>query len=42
MACEHNENINCTCPDSSCDKHGKCCECVSYHKENGDLPMCLR
>lgn len=28
---------NCTYP---CKKRGKCCLCVSYHGENGELPAC--
>ena len=29
---------NCTYP---CDKKGICCECISYHKNRGELPACL-
>lgn len=32
----------CTCYSTNCERHGKCCECVAYHKERGDLPVCLR
>ena len=32
----------CTCPEEDCERHGKCCECVRYHKSTSGLPMCLR
>jgi len=32
---------NCTCSYGSCEKRGKCCECISYHRERGELPGCL-
>ncbi|MBU1538118.1 hypothetical protein KKF84_22595 [Myxococcota bacterium] len=28
---------NCTYP---CSRHGKCCECLAYHRKNGELPAC--
>jgi len=28
---------NCTYP---CDRKGKCCECLSYHRKMGELPAC--
>jgi hypothetical protein len=31
------KNCNCT---YSCDKKGKCCECVSYHRDREELPAC--
>jgi hypothetical protein len=39
MDCERREtnleHCNCT---YSCDKHGRCCECVHYHRERMELP----
>ena len=32
----------CPCPNESCIRHGFCCECIEYHKENAEKPMCLR
>ena len=33
----------CLCPNTDCKNHGKCCECVNYHRdERHNLPMCLR
>jgi len=31
----------CTCTYTSCDKKGKCCECLSYHWKHRELPGCL-
>ncbi|MHB9023777.1 MAG: hypothetical protein ACYC7E_06310 [Armatimonadota bacterium] len=32
----------CTCPYETCERHGVCCECIRYHKENGGVPGCLK
>jgi len=32
---------NCTCTYAGCDLRGKCCECIRYHSEKGELPGCL-
>jgi len=32
---------HCTCTYISCEKRGKCCECIRYHRERGELPGCL-
>lgn len=32
----------CTCPSTGCARHGRCCDCVKYHQQRGDLPMCMR
>ena len=40
-----NKEVNekgCSCPAKDCPRHGICCECVEYHREDGSLPMCLR
>lgn len=41
MTCENSrENLamcNCTYP---CARKGKCCECVAYHRQSGELPAC--
>lgn len=39
MACSN--TINCTCTYSSCSRHGKCCECIAYHRISGEVPGCL-
>ncbi|MCX7654166.1 MAG: DUF6485 family protein [Fervidobacterium sp.] len=32
---------SCTCTYMSCDKRGKCCECVAYHRSHGEIPGCF-
>jgi len=32
----------CSCPNKDCTRHGVCCECVRYHRDSGNLPVCLR
>ena len=35
------ENMkHCTCTYSTCDKKGLCCQCLHYHRQNGELPAC--
>jgi hypothetical protein len=31
----------CTCTYEPCSRKGLCCECVLYHRRNGELPGCL-
>ena len=36
------ELTKCTCPDTLCEWHGKCKECVALHRvKNTHLPACL-
>jgi len=40
MECNIEANLsvcNCTYP---CEKKGKCCQCVAYHRKRGELPGC--
>jgi hypothetical protein len=41
MSCDNfGKNLkvcNCTYP---CERKGKCCECLHYHREMGELPAC--
>jgi hypothetical protein len=39
MSCDNKQPCSCT---SKCVRHGKCCDCVAYHKSVGSLPVCLR
>jgi hypothetical protein len=37
------QNEKCTCPTTTCPRHGNCQECVSFHRDvKGNLPVCLR
>ncbi|MBW3012970.1 hypothetical protein KY340_02085 [Candidatus Woesearchaeota archaeon] len=32
---------DCGCTYPGCPRKGKCCECIRYHRKNGELPGCL-
>jgi hypothetical protein len=32
----------CTCKKKSCKRHGKCAECIEFHKTNRYEPYCKR
>ncbi|MDY6842791.1 MAG: DUF6485 family protein [Thermodesulfobacteriota bacterium] len=36
---EQNKN-NCSCT-YSCSKRGICCECITSHRRNGEIPACF-
>lgn len=42
MECKKTENISksCICTYSNCNRKGICCECISYHLKNRELPAC--
>ena len=42
-SCENLEtNLkNCNCTYVSCEKRGKCCECIRSHRLRGELPACF-
>ena len=31
----------CTCTYGACNKKGLCCQCIAYHRKNGEIPGCL-
>lgn len=33
---------NCTCPNITCERHGKCCECINFHRSKENLVYCMR
>lgn len=42
MECAVTKNReSCTCTYPGCSRHGKCCECIRYHRSRGELPGCL-
>ncbi|HPW45056.1 MAG TPA: DUF6485 family protein [bacterium] len=42
MECKQKDILkNCTCTYTSCSRRGKCCECVMYHRKNGEIPGCF-
>jgi len=41
MECKIEEiKKDCPCTYSGCERKGKCCECLSYHLANDELPAC--
>lgn len=38
MACDSKTHCTCT---YSCSRHGKCCECVAYHRKKSEVPGCF-
>lgn len=42
MECAKAKNVKqCTCTYEPCPRKGLCCECILYHRRNGELPGCL-
>ena len=40
--CNREKNkANCTCTYEPCSRKGFCCECISHHRKNGELPGCF-
>jgi len=37
---ENNKN-RCNCSYEPCSRKGVCCECLIYHRRQGELPACL-
>lgn len=36
------ENLaNCNCSYTPCSRKGICCECITYHRKNGQIPACF-
>ena len=33
--------VNCNCSYTPCSRKGICCECISYHRKNAQLPACF-
>jgi hypothetical protein len=41
MSCEHVRHHRDECPFTyPCERKGKCCECLEYHRPAGELPAC--
>ncbi len=40
--CQEAKNkADCICTYEPCPRKGICCECIAYHRENGELPGCV-
>ena len=41
VECNLEENkAACPCTYEGCSRMGKCCECITHHREKGELPGC--
>ena len=41
IGCRINQNKSiCNCTYEPCPRKGICCECLNYHKKQGELPAC--
>ncbi len=41
MECKVNQNLaKCNCTYEPCPRKGICCQCIEYHRRNGELPAC--
>ena len=42
MDCHKEKNLkNCNCTYTPCSRKGACCDCLSYHLKNRELPACV-
>lgn len=42
MECNRQNNkTSCTCTYEPCLRKGVCCECVAFHRRNGEVPGCF-
>jgi hypothetical protein len=42
MECTIEENKTvCTCTYAGCERRGRCCECVTYHRTRKQIPGCF-
>jgi len=41
MDCKKSSGLkSCSCTYEPCPRKGVCCECIAYHRKNGELPGC--
>ncbi|MFH1501277.1 MAG: hypothetical protein ABIE22_05030 [archaeon] len=33
---------DCPCDEINCERRGVCCECITYHRNYGDRPACIK
>lgn len=38
---QRNNTRDCNCTYGGCSRKGICCECISYHRSNKELPACF-
>ena len=32
----------CPCKSTACERHGTCCDCISWHRKSGSAVACMR
>lgn len=35
-------NDSCPCPNTACERHGRCCECVNFHRSRNGIVYCMQ
>ena len=33
---------NCPCLNKACERHGKCCECINFHRSKNGIVFCMQ
>lgn len=42
MECRKKKNLEiCPCSYPNCPRKGTCCQCLKYHRKNGEFPACF-
>ncbi|HAR48621.1 cytosolic protein [Smithella sp. SCADC] len=42
MECKKEKNLDkCNCTYEPCSRKGVCCDCLTYHRKNRELPACF-
>ena len=41
MTCTATGKDNCRCTYSTCTRRGNCCQCVAFHRPQGEFPACF-
>lgn len=36
-----NVNKDCSCLNTTCKRHGKCCECINFHRSKNGIVFCM-
>ncbi len=39
--CHAKNDKRCTCTYEPCSRKGSCCDCLHYHRMNGEIPGCF-
>ena len=37
-----NINKKCPCLNTTCKRHGKCCECINFHRSKNGIVFCMQ